>query len=168
MKIAFRLLGPRRLIAPVGIALLAGLAFAAGAQSEPPLTYSLAAQPGDLTVDQVPGPGPAKKYSEDFTLTITNTSDTDYEGEAPTCQLLDVEIFREVASGDKSVWKWSNGMMFCQMVTPVVIPAGLSWQGKATWSFMATDVKDGKYKAVATFIPSSTTTAKLFEIKTTH
>jgi len=37
-----------------------------------------------------------------------------------------------------------------------------------TWDFSAMDVTDGKYKAVATFIPSRTTTETSFEIKTVH
>ncbi|MGO9642952.1 MAG: BsuPI-related putative proteinase inhibitor [Candidatus Acidiferrales bacterium] len=148
--------------------LLAGLACAAGAQNKSPLAYSLTAKPGDLTVDQMPGPGPAKKYREDFTFTVKNTSDTDYEGTAPSCKVFDVEVFQEIASGDKPVWKWSSDMMFCQKVTQVVIPAGLSWQESVAWNFGAPDVKDGKYKAVATFIPANTTTATTFEFKTTQ
>jgi hypothetical protein len=161
-------LGLRPLLLSAAILVLAGLACDAGAQNKSPLTYTLVAKPGDLTVDQTPGPVPAKKYSENFTFTVANTSDTDYEGTAPTCQLFDVEVFQLGASGDKSVWKWSQGMMYCEKVTQVLIPAGLSWQQSATWNFGAMDVTDGKYKAVATFIPSNTTTEMLFEIKTVH
>ncbi len=150
------------------ILFLAGLACAAGEQNKSPLSYAIVASPGDLTVDQMPGPGPAKKYSENFTFTVKNTSDTDYEGTAPSCQLFDVVVFQQVSSGDKSAWKWSRGMMFCQKVTEVLIPAGLSWQKSAVWNFSATDVTDGKFKAVATFIPSNTTTETTFEIKTVH
>jgi len=150
------------------ILLLAGLACGAGAQNKSPLTYTLVAKPGDLTVDQMPGPSPAKKYSENFTFTVANTSDTDYEGTAPSCQVFDVEVFQLMSNGNKSVWKWSQGMMFCQKVTEVIIPAGLSWQKSVDWNFGGMDVTDGKYKAVATFIPSNTTTETLFEIKTTH
>lgn len=158
----------RPLLWSAAVLFLAGLACAAGAQNKSPLTYAIAANPGDLTVDQMPGPGPAKKYSENFTFTVANTSDTDYEGTAPSCQVFDVEVFQIVSSGDKSVWKWSQGMMFCQKVTEVLIPAGLSWQKSAAWNFSATDVTDGKYKAVATFIPSNTTAETTFEIKTVH
>lgn len=59
-------------------------------------------------------------------------------------------------------------MMFCEKVTDVLIPAGLSWQRSVTWDFSAMDVTDGKYKAVATFIPANTTTETTFEIKTVH
>jgi hypothetical protein len=160
--------GLRPLLLSAAILFLAGLACGAGAQNKSPLTYTLVAKPGDLTLDQMPGPGPAKKYSETFTFTIANTSDTDYEGTAPTCQLFDVEVFQTGSSGDKSVWKLSRGMMYCQKVTEVLIPAGLSWQKSADWNFGAMDLTDGKYKAVATFIPANTTTETSFEIKTVH
>ncbi len=158
----------RPLLLSFAILFLAGLACGAGPQTRSPLAYALVAKPGDLTVDQMPGPGPAKKHSENFTFTVTNTSATDYEGTAPNCQLFDVEVFQLVSSGTKSVWKWSQGMMFCEKVTDVLIPAGLSWQRSVTWDFSAMDVTDGKYKAVATFIPSNTTTETSFEIKTVH
>ena len=161
-------LGLRPLLLSAAILLLAGLACGAGAQNKSPLTYALVAKPGDLTVDQMPGPGPAKKYSENFTFTVTNTSDTDYEGTAPSCQIFDVEVFQLFSTGNKSVWKWSQGMMFCQKVTDVLIPAGLNWQKSADWNFSAMDVADGKFKAVATFIPSNTTSETVFEIKAVH
>ncbi|HYB61133.1 MAG TPA: BsuPI-related putative proteinase inhibitor [Methylomirabilota bacterium] len=158
----------RPLALSAAILVLAGLACGAGAQNKSPLTYALVAKPGDLTVDQMPGPGPAKRQSENFTFTVTNSSDTDYEGTAPSCQVFDVEVFQLVSSGNKSVWKWSQGMMFCQKVTEVIIPAGLGWQKSVDWNFSSMDVTDGKYKAVATFIPSNTTTETTFEIKTVH
>src|SRR5271155_620200 len=56
------------------------------------LKYQLLAQPGDLTVDQMPGPSP-KTYQEEFTFKVSNPTRTDFNGKAPTTQTFDVEVF---------------------------------------------------------------------------
>jgi len=132
------------------------------------LKYQLLAQPGDLTVDQMPGPSP-KTYQEEFTFKVSNPTRTDFNGKAPTTQTFDVEVFFVAVDKPMSVWKWSKGKMFGQIVTPVSIPAGQSWQPdeKVVWSFKANEVKQGKYFAVGTFVPTGNKTAKAsFTIKT--
>jgi len=121
------------------------------------LEYSLKAKPGDLTVDRMPPTDPhAKSYQEEFDFVVKNPTRTDFKGTAPTSQKFDVEVFFVGIDHETSVWKWSSGQKFSQIVTPVSIPAGQSWtpEQKVVWSFKAADIKDGKYRAVATFIPT--------------
>jgi hypothetical protein len=52
----------------------------------------------------------------------------------------------------------------CQHVTPVNIPAGQSWRKSAVWKFTTADLKDGKCRATATFIPDNGKASVDFEI----
>jgi hypothetical protein len=134
------------------------------------LTYALTAKPGDLTVDQMPGPAP-KSYREEFMFKVSNPTRTDYRGKAETTQIFDVEVFAVGIDKPMSVWKWSTGMKFGQIVTPVSIPAGQSWEHKQkiVWNFKANEVQEGKYLAVATFLPTGNKTAKAsFNFKIVH
>jgi len=137
------------------------------------LKYTLAAKPGDLTVDRMPTTDPApKSYQEEFVFTVTNPRRSDFKGTAPNCQTFDVEVFFVGIDRPTSVWKWSSGRQFCQHPTEVKIDAGKSWtpDEKVTWSFKAADVKDGKYYAVAGFVPSRNKKAAVanFTITSTH
>jgi Intracellular proteinase inhibitor len=158
----------RVLSATVGLAILASLACWA-AQKPGPLTYRLVVSPGDITLAAKPAPdAPAAHQEESITFTGVNSSDTDYEGTAPTCQIFDVEIFWLGPSGDKLVWTWSQGKAFCQSVTPVVIPAGLNWQQTAKWDSAPAAMQPGKYRVDATFIPSNAVASANFEIHSSH
>ena len=123
------------------------------------LKYAISAAPGDLQVDRMPGPHPPRSYQESFTFTVSNPTRTDYSGTAPSCKTFDVEVLPAEPSGQGSVWLWSNGKSFCQTVTPVHIAAGGSWQKTVVWKFNTVDIKDGKYKAIASFVPTKNRTA---------
>jgi hypothetical protein len=156
------------LCATFGLALVASVACWA-AQKPGPLTYRLVVSPGDITLAANPAPGaPAAHQEETITFTVVNSSDTDYEGTAPTCQISDVNIFWLDPAGDKLVWKWSQGQMFCQKVTPVVIPAGLNWQQTVKWDSAPAAMQAGKYRVDATFIPSDAVASANFEIHLPH
>ena len=135
-----------------------------GQESSSLLTYSLQAKPGDLQVDRMPGTNPPRSYEETFSFVVTDTKRTDYKGSAPSCKTFDVEVV-SVDTPDQPVWVWSKGQVFCQHVTPVNIPAGKSWQKTAVWKFTTAEIKDGKYRAVATFIPDNSKASVDFEIK---
>jgi hypothetical protein len=130
-----------------------------GQEKSETLQYTIRAVPGDLQVDRMPGPQPPRSYQEKFTFTVSNPTRTDYAGTAPSCKTFDVVVMPSAPSGQTPVWAASNGMAFCQMVTRVGIAAGQSWQKTAVWKFTTSDVKDGKYKAIATFIATKTSTA---------
>ncbi len=163
----------RVLYVAIGFALLASLACWA-AQKPGPLTYRLVVSPGDITVPAAPSPSapgtaaPSAHQEEAITFTVVNSSDTDYEGTAPSCQISDVEIFWLGPAGDKLVWRWSEGQMFCQKVTPVVIPAGLNWQQAVKWNSAPAEMQPGKYRVDATFIPSNAVASAGFEIHPPH
>jgi hypothetical protein len=155
---------PRLLLVTAGFLVVACLACWA-AQKSGPLTYRLDVKPGDITLPPKPAAQiPAAQLEEAITFTVSNSSDTDYEGTAPSCQISDVEIFWSGPSGEKSVWKWSDGQMFCQKVTPVIIPAGLNWQQTVKWDFNPADAARGSYRVAATFIPSNAVASASFEI----
>jgi intracellular proteinase inhibitor BsuPI len=151
---------PRALFVAIVLALLASIGCWA-AQKSDPLTYRLKVEPGDITMPAKPS---SAAQEETITFTVINSSGVDYEGTAPSCQIFDVEIFWAGPNGEKSVWKWSDGRMFCQTVTSVVIPAGLTWQQTVKWDFSPADVQPGKYRVAATFIPSNAVASAGFEI----
>jgi Intracellular proteinase inhibitor len=132
----------------------------AGVDESDLLKYTLTVKPGDLTVDRIPSPTP-KSYKETFSFLVNNPRKSDYKGSAPTCQTFDVEVFLEGSGSEISVWKWSAGMYFCQSVTPVQIPADESWRQTVVWEFTTSQISDGKYRAVATFVPSGNKTASV-------
>jgi hypothetical protein len=135
------------------------------------LKYTLHAKPGISTVDRMPTTDPNKSYQEEFLFTVANPRRSDYKGTAPNCQTFDVEVFFVGIDHETSVWKWSADHQFCQHPTEVRIDAGKNWtpDEKVVWTFKAGDVKDGKYHAVATFIPTGNKTAVAnFVIKSTH
>ncbi len=149
------------LFASVATLLLAWLNCAA-AQTIDALNYSLDVKPQSLKIDTTRGP---KTYRETFTFTVTNISKTSFAGLAPSCQLFDLEVFREDPSGEEFVWKWSKTQNFCDRVTPVAIAAGERWQRHAIWEFAGPSLKGGQYKAVATFIPSRGKVAVEYKIE---
>jgi hypothetical protein len=153
--------------ATVALALLASFAcWAAPAQNAAdPLTYRLALKPGDITLSAAPSAGTPPAQQQAITFTVINSSDTDYEGNSPSCQTFDVEILWRAPGGEQSVWKWSQGQAFCQSVTQVVIPAGLTWQQTVTWNFNAAAVKPGEYRVAATFIPSEAEASAEFDLR---
>jgi Intracellular proteinase inhibitor len=128
------------------------------------LKYGITAAPGNLRMDRMPGPNPPRSYQETFTFVVTNPTRTDFKGSAPTCKTFDVEVVSPDAPS-QPIWTWSHGMKFCQLVTPVGIAAGKTWRKTVTWKFTTAEVKDGKYEAIGTFVPTDNRTATVdFEI----
>lgn len=140
------------------------LPFPGKSQESPGLLgYSLTAKPGNLQVNRMPGTNPPRSYQETFSFVVTDTKRTDYKGSAPSCKTFDIEV-APVDMPDQAAWIWSKGQKFCQHVTPVNIPAGKNWSNTAVWKFTTADLKDGKYRATATFIPESGKATVDFEI----
>lgn len=153
----------RRIVFAIAICVSPTLALNSQEKSDL-LKYSITVAPGNLQVDRMPGPNPPRPYKETFNFVVTNPKRTDYKGSAPSCQTFDVEVV-SAAAPSRAIWKWSKGKKFCQMVTPVEIPAGKSWQKTVTWKFTTAEIKDGKYQAIGIFVPTSNRTAVVdFEI----
>jgi hypothetical protein len=136
------------------------------------LKYRLEAKPGDLAVDRTPSVDPNKtSYQEEFSFTVRNPMKSDYIGTCPTTKTFDVEVFLVEGVKETSVWRWSKGHVFGDIVTKVSVPAVHTWtpKEKVIWSFKAGEVKDGKYRAVATFVPTGNKQAVAnFTVTSTH
>ena len=74
-----------------------------------------------------------------WTVVVTNDTSDDLELTFPTGQRADIIL----SQGDETVYKWSRGQMFTQMVSHLRIPAG----GKKTFTLdePGLDVDPGKY-----------------------
>ena len=148
----------------VVIGVLLPLDFLRGQDSSDLLKYNLKAAPGNIQVDRMPGPNPPRSYQETFSFVVTNPRRMDYSGSAPSCKTFDVQV-APIGAPDQPVWVWSKGQQICQHVTPVSIPAGTSWRKTVVWKFTTAQLKDGNYRATATFVPTNNTTASVdFEI----
>jgi Intracellular proteinase inhibitor len=135
-----------------------------GAENSQLLKYTITAVPGNLQVNRMPGTNPPRSYKEVFTFTVTNTTRTDYSGQASSCKTFDVKVIPGNMP-DQPVWVWSKGRVFCQHTTTVKIPAGKSWSKTVTWTFTTAEVADGKYQAIGTFVPENDSSATAdFEI----
>ena len=89
------------------------------------LKYRLWMRPGNLQVDRMPGPGPAKTYTENFSFIVSNPGAAEWDGHAPSCQTMDI-VVTPVDKPDEVVWQWSHGQMFCMHVTDIKIAAGVT------------------------------------------
>jgi hypothetical protein len=127
------------------------------------LKYSLKAVPGDIQVNRMPGTDPPRSYQENFSFEVADSTRTDYKGSASSCKTYDVEV-ATIDTPDQPVWIWSKGKKFCQHVTTVNIAAGKTWKQTIVWKFTTADIKDGKYRATATFVPSKQKATVDFEI----
>jgi hypothetical protein len=117
----------------------------------------------------MPTTSTAKSYNEEFSFTVTNPTRTDFKGSSPDSPPYAVEVF--FVGIDKEISVWKSPQIVSHIVTPVTIEAGQTWTPtqKVVWTFKAADVKDGKYHAVATFIPTGNKTAAAnFEIKSVN
>lgn len=127
------------------------------------LKTSLAVSPAHVELNRMPGPHPPRTYKMKFTFVVSNSDKSEYEGSAPSCKTFDIEVV-SLAVPDHSVWKSSEGQMYCQMITPVHIAAGKSWRKVVRWTFTTDKIQDGKYRATATFIPTDKSESVDFEI----
>jgi hypothetical protein len=127
------------------------------------LKYRLRVTPGNLQVDRMPGPGPAKTYTETFSFVVMNRGASEWDGSAPSCQTMDI-VVTPIDKPDEVVWQWSHGQMFCMHVTDMKIAAGRRWEHTEAWKLSVTDVKDGKYRATATFLATKEKATAEFEI----
>ncbi len=128
------------------------------------LKYEVEPKPATLTVDRMPVTG---KATEEFILIVRNESRSDFRGETHTGQLFDFVVHPKGQPGTV-VWRYSDGKRFPQMITPVEIDAGKTWERNADWEFAVSGIKDGHYTVVGTFMATKETATAHFEIKSVH
>lgn len=68
--------------------------------------------------------------SVQFTLQVTNTTDSPVELSYPSGQSFDFIVSR----GGREVWRWSQGMMFTQALRSETLAAGATETHAATWT----------------------------------
>jgi len=120
--------------------------------------------PEVLWVNKMPGPGPEKQYMP-LTLIVEWPYRSIWHGTCPTSQIYDFMIEKD----GKTIWKWSDGRVFLQVITPVIIPGGRPIEYPVVWEFSPDEIKEeGTYTAKSLFIASNQTVEKEFEIKFAH
>ncbi len=130
---------------------------------EGPLKLELELGFGDvLQVNKFPGPGEPEPQAMDLTLKVSSPDVALWFGTCPTSQKYDFALER----GDEVLIRWSDGMMFSQVVTPVLIQRDDPSVFNVTWEFSPADIpEEGRYLIRATFIASHQHVTKSFEIK---
>ena len=120
--------------------------------------------PDPFWVNKMPGTGSNKQYMP-MTLIVEWPFRSIWRGTCPTAQRYDFMIEKD----GKTIWKWSTGRKFAQVITPVVIPGGKPMEYTVNWEFLGKEIEEeGTYTAKALFIASNQTIEKPFEIKFAH
>lgn len=109
-------------------------------------SVSASAKDGDITVTLAARPRVAGAGDTvGLTLTVSNSS-----GEPRTFEVTSAQAFDFVAqSGGDEIWRWSSGMSFAQVLTPLTIEAGGSEVYRAAWE--TEGVEPGDYTVTGTF-----------------
>ena len=118
-----------------------------------------------LWVSKMPG-GSQPAQCMGLTLLVRWPYRSIWRGLCPTTQLYDFWI----EFNGKTIWRWSDGKMFAQVITPVSIPGGSDFhEFPEVWKINPDDiVSEGIYVARALFIASGQEVTKEFEIKFAH
>ena len=114
-----------------------------------------------LWVNKMP-PAPQPSQCMDLTLLVKWPYRSIWEGLCPTTQIYDFSIEHK----GKTIWRWSEGRIFAQVITPVRIPGGDYHEFPEVWKINSDDIEsEGTYTARALFIASGQEVTKDFEIK---
>ncbi len=128
------------------------------------LEVTLETQPDVIWVNKMP-PGPNPPQFLELTMSVKWPYRSIWEGQCPTTQLYDFWIELD----GKPVWRWSDGKMFAQMITPVKIPGGSPFKFTEVWKIdPAAITTEGVYTAYCLFIASGQEAKAEFELKFAH
>ena len=118
-----------------------------------------------LWVNKMPG-GSQPAQCMGLTLLVRWPYRSIWRGLCPTTQLYDFWI----EFNGKTIWRWSDGKMFAQVITPVSIPGGSDFhEFPEVWKINPDDiVSEGIYTARALFVASRQEVTKDFEIRFAH
>lgn len=120
-----------------------------------------------LWVNKMPGGSqPAQAQCMDLTLLVQWPCRSIWRGQCPTAKIYDFWI----EYNGKHIWRWSDGKVFAEVITPVSIPGGSEFHEFAEiWKINPDDiVSEGIYTARALFVASRQEVTKDFEIKFAH
>ena len=117
-----------------------------------------------LWVNKMP-PRPQPSQGMDLTLLVKWPYRSIWEGHCPSTQIYDFFIEHE----GKTIWTWSQGKAFAQVITPAYIPGGDFHEFPEVWKINPDDLEsEGSYTARAIFIASGQEVSKDFEVKEVH
>ena len=115
-----------------------------------------------LWVNKMPA-GSQPSQCMDLTLLVKWPYRSIWEGRCPTTQIYEFSIEHK----NKTIWKWGDGKVFAQVITPVYIPGSSDFhEFTEVWKINPDDiVSEGTYTARALFIASGQQVSKDFDIK---
>lgn len=114
-----------------------------------------------LWLNKMPG-GPQPSQCLELTLLVKWPWRSIWQGRCPTTQIYDFWIEYD----GKPIWRWSDGKVFAEVITPVSIPGGDFHEFVEVWKINPDNiVSEGIYKAGALFIASGQEATEEFEIR---
>jgi hypothetical protein len=128
------------------------------------LQVALELEDDTVWIDKMPG-SPAAEQSMNLTLSVTWPYRSIWEGQCQTSQLHDFWVEHE----GETVWRWSEGQIFLDVITPVRIPGGSPHKFTEVWPINAATIPgEGIYTAKAIHMASGITVSETFKIKFAH
>jgi hypothetical protein len=97
-----------------------------------------------------------------------------WTGKCPTTKTYDFAIYRGKGKSRKEVWRWSKGMFFAPVVTPVSIPGGdfiefaevtLKHSLKVAGKRPTVDLKEDRYTIEGEFVASGQKVERVFGVR---
>ncbi len=117
-----------------------------------------------LWIDKMPVPK-LPRQSMDLTLRVQWPARSIWHGQCPTSQLFDFWIERK----GEIFWRWSEGKIFQQVITPVTLIGGRWYEYPVLWDVDPDKIEvEGTYTAHAVFIACGREVTNHFEIKFAH
>ena len=118
-----------------------------------------------LWVNKMPG-GSQTSQCMDLILLVRWPFRSIWKGQCPTTQLYDFWI----EFNGKAIWRWSDGKMFAEVITPISIPGGSDFhEFTEVWKINPAEiVSEDIYTARALFMASGQEVTKEFEIRFAH
>lgn len=134
-------------------------------EEESKLEVDLKLETDTLWINKMPGDSHPSQ-AMDLSLLVKWPYRSIWEGRCPTSQLYEFSI----EYNNEVLWKWSDGRVFSQVITPVIIPGGSEFhEFFEVWKISPTDIKcEGTYTAHVFFVASGQEASKDFEIKFAH
>ncbi len=126
---------------------------------------SLKVSDAPLWVNKMPPLNLREEQDQGLTMRVAWAGPGAWQGRAPTAQLHDFTVEHE----GRVLWRWSDGRMFAQVVTPVRIEAGKALEFTGAWRFHPSEIEaEGTYAARGVFVPTGQEVTRDFEVQFAH